>query len=205
MQQRCGEAGGLFKDAVELALPGHRHRPLGGDAPLGAAQGGHVQGSTSVSLAMPTADADSTSSLDCATRLSMVFSMAGRPAAPLAMARANGAGMASAELTDKASCALGFSARAGFLAATRSRTPGPSSLEPSRRVYWPSHTFWMPLALFTTSRCVLSEKQECSSSWSCEFSATSMRSPASSPRESEPRPTMILRTDSLPPFSNLAR
>src|SRR3989344_1058150 len=61
-------------------------------------------------------------------------------------------------------------------------------------LYWPSHTFWMPSALVTASRWVLSEKHECSSSWSWLFSATSSRSPASSPRDSEPRPTCILRT-----------
>src|SRR5690606_2225760 len=117
------QAGGTVKPA----LSGHWCRPPPLTAPSGASrrredasaaqEGAPDQGSASVSLVMPTAEADSTSSLDCSTRLAMVFSITGRPAEPWMMARSNGAGMDSADATDSAIRAVVFSARPAFFAA----------------------------------------------------------------------------------------
>ena len=58
--------------------------------------------------------------------------------------------------------------------------------------YSPLTTAPMPDALATMSVVVLSEKQECSSSWLRSSYATDMRSPASSPLLSSPMPVMIM-------------
>jgi len=74
---------------------------------------------------MPTVKAVLTSGLDCPTRLASVFSAAGRPGAPLAMAWSHGAGMACAAVTEASICARVCSASDAAFSATRSRRPGP--------------------------------------------------------------------------------
>ena len=71
-----------------------------------------------------------------------------------------GAGIDLARMTERLISSAKDSAMSSSFAAIRSLIPGPETSP-----YWPKYTRWTPKALATMSDVVLSEKQECSSSW----------------------------------------
>jgi hypothetical protein len=93
--------------------------------------------------------------------------------------------------TDSASWSVSFSLSPGFTDSTRSAMLADPVVPSGNSA---RYTRCTPTALPRMSALVLSEKQECSSSWSFVSYATAMRSPASSPALSAPIPRRMFRT-----------